>query len=85
MSTEEMYGFLSYFDTKNLATRIPEATAVIANMGLQDGTCPPRTNQAPFNTVKTTDKEMHVYPKMGHDIPSGWDTKITAFFRARIK
>jgi len=85
MSTEEMYAFLSYFDTKNLATRIPEGTSVIANMGLQDGTCPPRTNQAPFNTVKTTDKEMHVYPKMGHDIPSGWDTKITAFFRARIK
>ena len=85
MSTEEMYGFLSYFDTKNLATRIPAATSVIANMGLLDTTCPPRTNQAPFNTVATTDKEMHVYPEMGHSIPSDWESKFTAFFKARLK
>ena len=80
ITTEEMYTFLSYFDTKNLATRIPATTSVIANMGLEDTTCPPRTNQAPFNTVKTTDKEMHVYPEMGHSVPEDWAGKYEAFF-----
>lgn len=84
MTTEEMYRFLSYYDTKNLATRIPETTSVIANMGLLDTTCPPRTNQAPYNTVKTADKQMHVYPEMGHSIPSDWEGKIKAFFKERI-
>lgn len=84
MTTEEMFEFLSYYDTKNLATRIPESTSVIANMGLVDGTCPPWTNQAPFNTVKTTDKEMHVYPDMGHDVPSDWEAKFLKFFGDRV-
>ena len=39
MSDEEMYKFLSYLDTKNLATLVtcPVTTA----MGLQDPVCPP--------------------------------------------
>ena len=85
MTDDEMYEFLSYFDTKNLATRIPASTAVIACSGLQDGTCPPHTNIAPFNNLKTTDKEYHYYPEMQHTIPSDWDGMITAFFKARIK
>lgn len=83
MSEEEMYRFLSYFDTKNLATRI--SCSVIANLGLMDETCPPHTNMAPFNVVNTTDKEMHYYPKMGHDIPSDWESKYMKYFKARIK
>ena len=85
MTDEEMYQFLSYFDTKNLATRIPAGTAVIACSGLQDGTCPPHTNIAPFNNLKTTDKEYYYYPEMQHTIPADWESKITAFFKARIK
>ena len=85
MTDEEMYQFLSYFDTKNLATRIPATTAVIACSGLQDGTCPPHTNIAPFNNLKTTDKQYYYYPEMQHTIPSDWDGMITAFFKARVK
>ena len=51
MTDEEMYAFLSYFDTKNLATRI--SASVIACSGLQDGTCPPHTNLAPYNNLST--------------------------------
>ena len=83
MSDEEMYRFLSYFDTKNLATRIN--AAVIACSGLQDGTCPPHTNTAPFNNLPTADKEMYYYPQMGHSIPSDWPAKYTAFFTERMK
>lgn len=82
MNDEEMYRFLSYFDTKNLATRIH--CAVIANLGLQDVTCPPHTNMAPFNVLDNPDKEMHYYPEMGHDIPRDWESKYTKFFKARI-
>ena len=83
MSDEEMYRFLSYFDTKNLATRIN--ASVIACSGLQDGTCPPHTNTAPFNNLPTKDKEMYYYPKMGHEVPSDWTVKYTNFFKERMK
>ena len=83
MTDEEMYAFLSYFDTKNLATRI--SCAVIACSGLQDGTCPPHTNLAPFNNLQNEDKEMYYYPEMGHEIPGNWNTKIMNFFKERMK
>lgn len=83
MTDEEMFAFLSYFDTKNLATRIN--AAVIACSGLQDGTCPPHTNLAPFNNLPTSDKEMYYYPEMKHEIPSDWSGKYRKFFKERIK
>lgn len=83
MTNEEMYAFLSYFDTKNLATRI--TASVIACSGLQDGTCPPHTNLAPYNNLPTEDKVIYFYPEMGHEIPSDWNKKIMAFFKERMK
>lgn len=83
MSDDEMYAFLSYFDTKNLATRI--TCAVIANSCLQDVTCPPHTNMAPFNNLSNPDKEIHYYATLGHVVPDGWDAKYLKFFRERIK
>ena len=80
MTDEEMYAFLSYFDTKNLATRI--SCAVWATSGLQDGTCPPHTNLAPFNNLKSTDKTMNFYPEMQHDYPKSWSSDISKFFKA---
>ncbi len=82
MTNEEMYQFLSYFDTKNLATRIH--CAVIANICLQDETCPPHTNIAPFNNLSNPDKKLYFYPLLGHDIPGGWDNRYLAFFNAHI-
>ena len=83
MTDEQMYAFLSYFDTKNLATRI--SCAVYATSGLQDGTCPPHTNLAPFMNLKSTDKEMHFYPEMTHDYPPGWTSTIMKYFKYRTK
>jgi cephalosporin-C deacetylase len=83
MTNEEMYAFLSYFDTKNLATRI--SASVIACSGLQDVTCPPHTNIAPFNNLPTEDKVFYYYPEMGHEIPADWNKKIMAFFKERMK
>ena len=85
MTDEEMYAFLSYFDTKNLATRV--SCPIMANMGLKDITCPPHTNIAPFNNALTpaSDKQMHYYAEMGHDIPQGWDTKVKKFFKTHMR
>ena len=83
MTDEQMYAFLSYFDTKNLATRLGDC-AVIACTGLQDKTCPPHTNIAPYNNLPTTDKEYYFYPEMKHDIPSDWAGKYMKFFKERM-
>lgn len=83
MTDEEMYAFLSYFDTKNLATRI--SCAVWATSGLQDGTCPSHTNMAPFNNLLSTDKTMNFYPEMTHDYPKTWFTDIAKFFKEHTK
>lgn len=85
MTDEEMYRFLSYFDTKNLATRISENTAVWATSGLQDGTCPPHTNIAPFNNLSGSDKTMNFYPEMQHAYPSSWSSDINKFFKNHTK
>ena len=79
MTDEEMFAFLSYYDTKNLATRI--SCAVLATSGLMDGTCPPHTNIAPFNNLQTPakDKEYHFYPTMTHDYPKDWYSMIENF------
>lgn len=84
MTDEEMYAFLSYFDTKNLATRI--SCAVLATSGMQDGTCPPHTNLAPFNNLQTSaaDKEYHFYPEMHHEYPKNWYPMIMNFFKERM-
>ena len=84
MTDDEMYAFLSYFDTKNLATRI-SSTAVLATIGMQDGTCPPHTNIAPYNNLPHNDKEMHYYPEMQHSYPPGWDNMYLEFFKKHMK
>ena len=77
MTDEQMYQFLSYFDTKNLATRI--SCPVLATIGMQDKTCPPHTNIAPYNNLKSTDKQVRFYAEMGHDYPQDWDTILSSF------
>jgi cephalosporin-C deacetylase-like acetyl esterase len=71
---------MSYFDTKNLATRI--SCAVLASSGLQDDVCPPRLNVVPFNNLATpADMKEYIFvPEMGHSYPSNWWSKMNALF-----
>ncbi|MBQ9410030.1 MAG: acetylxylan esterase [Bacteroidales bacterium] len=80
----KMYEFMSYFDTKNLATTV--SCPIIAAIGLQDNICPPHTNIAPYNNALTpeADKQMTFYPDMGHAYPSGWDSGYIKFFKAHM-
>ena len=82
MTDEEMYKFLSYFDTKNLAPYItcPVTTA----MGLQDNVCPPHTNFAPYNNLKSEEKQYVVNANCKHQTPSTWYSECINFFKQHI-
>ena len=82
MTDEEMYTFLSYFDTKNLATLI--TCPVTTCMGLQDNVCPPHTNFAPYNNLKVEDKHYVVNPELKHQTASTWNSECLAFFKAHL-
>ena len=83
MSDDEMYKFLSYFDTKNLATLVtcPVTTA----MGLQDPVCPPHTNFAPYNNFKSEEKQYVVNPECKHETPADWYNTYMEFFKKHLK
>ena len=80
-----MYAFLSYFDTKNLATRVN--CPIMACIGLMDRICPAHTNIAPYNNALTpaVDKQMTFYPKMDHATPNDWDASTREFFRSYMQ
>ncbi|MBR1426421.1 MAG: acetylxylan esterase [Paludibacteraceae bacterium] len=79
MTDESMYAFLSYFDTKNLAVRI--TCPVIACIGLQDDVCPPHTNIAPYNNVRSVIKELRINPERKHRAADTWYDDWMRFFR----
>ena len=63
ISDEDLYRTLSYFDVKNFTDRIE--CPIYMSIGLQDPTCPPHTNFASYNQVKS-DKQWICYPDCGH-------------------
>ena len=84
MTDEEMYAFLSYFDTKNLATRISDKTAVIATIGVQDNVCPPHTNIAPYNNLPDgTTKEISFNPENAHQVGANWYNDYMNYFASK--
>lgn len=82
MTDEEMYAFLSYFDTKNLAPRI--TCPVITSVSLQDNVCPLRTNLAPYNNLTVTEREIHYNNTLAHAVPSSWYSDYFEFFKAHL-
>lgn len=83
MSDDEMFTFLSYFDTKNLAGTIE--CPVIQAVGLQDPICPVRTNMAPFNNLKVMNKELVINENEAHSVPSDWYDRYMAWFKQAIE
>lgn len=82
LTDEQMFAFLSYFDTKNLAPSISAAT--LACLGLQDNVCPPHTNIAPYNNLTVTDKQLIINPELMHQVSGTWYTDMMAFFADHI-
>ena len=71
ISDEELYKTLSYFDVKNFTDKIQ--CPVLMAIGLQDPVCPPHTNFAGYNHIKT-EKSWICYPLAGHNVwqQEGW-------------
>ena len=82
MDDGEMYRFLSYFDTKNLATLV--TCPVITAIGLQDPICPPHTNFAPYNNLKVGDRQYVVNTECQHETPAEWYNTCMDFFKAHM-
>lgn len=81
ISREKIYDLLTYFDVKNFTDKI-ECPVYMA-FGLQDPTCPPHTNFAGYNQVKT-DKQYLCVPLCGHgmwEIPE-WAERRDAWFES---
>ena len=81
LTEADMYDFLSYFDTKNMAEHVK--SHVITAVGLQDETCPPHTNMAPFNVVSKNgkyDTELKVNQSLSHATHPEWNNERNAFF-----
>ena len=71
ISDEDLFRTLSYFDVKNFTDKIE--CPVLMAIGLQDPVCPPHTNFAGFNHIRTP-KSWICYPAAGHNVweQEGW-------------
>ena len=69
IADEDLYKTLSYFDVKNFTDKIQ--CPVLMAIGLQDPVCPPHTNFAGYNHIKT-EKSWICYPEAGHNV---WEQK----------
>ena len=80
ISDEDLYRCLSYFDVKNFTDRIQ--CPVLMAIGLQDTVCPPHTNLAGYNQIKT-EKSWICYPAAGHNVwqQEGWSVAREDFLK----
>ncbi len=76
-SVEAFFTTLGYIDVQHLAPRIT-ATVLMAT-GLMDTICPPSTQFAAYNKIRS-DKELVLYPDFEHESFPGHDDRILAFF-----
>lgn len=77
----KIYDVLTYFDVKNLAPRI--TCPVFMAVGLQDEICPPYTNFAAYNQIKS-EKQVRIYHDHAHNTPEEWRNIRLKFFRERL-
>ncbi len=75
---EETFTRLGYIDVQHLAGRIKGRVLFVT--GLMDTVCPPSTQFAAYNKIRSP-KEMLIYPDYGHETLPGSADKIYQFFR----
>lgn len=74
---DEWFTRLGYIDVHNLAPRIK--AEVVMCTGLMDTICPPSTQFAAYNRIKSK-KDVIIYPDYGHESLRGNDDKKVQFF-----
>src|SRR5206468_7038726 len=73
---EEVFTRLGYIDNQHLAHRIK--AEVLMPIGLMDQVCPPSTQFAAFNKIRSK-KQMLIYPDFGHESLPGAQDRIFDF------
>lgn len=73
----ELFKKLSYIDIQNLAARVK--AQILMATGLSDQVCPPSTQFAVYNKLKTN-KELILYPDFGHEDLPGLRDRHYKFF-----
>jgi cephalosporin-C deacetylase len=76
---EEIFTKLGYIDVQHLADRI--AARVLMTTSLMDTVCPPSTQFAAYNKIRSR-KEMVLYPDFGHEDLPGHNDRIFEFLSA---
>ncbi|NLB80078.1 MAG: acetylxylan esterase [Clostridiaceae bacterium] len=79
---DEFLNVLSYIDVVNLAPRI--RAEVFWKIGLMDVTCPPSTQFAAYNQLKSA-KTMRIYPEYEHDIVGRYSDEELEFIIMHCK
>jgi cephalosporin-C deacetylase len=72
----EVFTRLGYIDAQHLAPRIQ--AEVLMGVGLMDQICPPSTQFAAYNKIKS-EKSLAIYPDFGHETLPGHDDIIFQF------
>lgn len=75
-NVDRTFNMLGYIDIQHLAPRI-KAEIMLA-CGLMDTVCPPSTQFAAFNKIKSK-KQVVLYPDFGHEELPGWEDKVFQF------
>jgi len=73
---EVIFERLGYIDVQHLASRIK--ADVLMGTGLMDTICPPSTQFAAYNKIRST-KEVVVYPDFGHEGLPGFGDRVFEF------
>ena len=76
---DEVFTRLGYIDVQHLARHIEGR--VMMTVGLMDTVCPPSTQFAAYNKIRT-DKELRVYPDFGHETLPGLSDATFQFMSA---
>ncbi len=73
---EEIFSKLGYIDIQNLAKKIKGE--VLMGVGLTDTVCPPSTQFAVYNKIRSK-KKMLIYPDYAHENIPGFQDKVFEF------
>jgi cephalosporin-C deacetylase len=75
---DEFFLTMGYVDVQHLAPRI--RASVLMGTGLMDTICPPSTQFAAYNKIRSP-KQMAIYPDYGHEDILGWKDLVFDFLR----
>lgn len=84
LSRESVLDMMTYFDVKNFTPYVK--CPVYMAFGMQDPTCPPRTNLAGYSNCGSADKRYMCVPTCGHDMwrEESWTSAREDFFNEFI-